>query len=105
VSGNEGVRRLALYDPAVHNYGNIIGEAEFFNGFDKIRLMAGFRLRTHATFNFTTTNLFIRAMLVGLQLDAYPRPLPIMTQYPNRSLILAAFIGVQVGSAWIGKPF
>lgn len=105
VTGNEGVRQLGLYDPAVHNYGNIIGEAEFFNGFDKIKLMAGFRVRAHATFNFTTSNIFVRALYIGVQADAYPRPLPIMTQYPNRSFIVAGFIGVQIGSAWAAKPF
>ncbi len=105
ITGNEGIRQLSLYDPAVHNYGNIIGEAEFFNGFDKMRLMAGFRVRAHATFNFTTSDIFVRALYLGVQADAYPRPLPIMTQYPNHAFMVAGFIGVQIGSAWAEKPF
>ncbi|MCS7084691.1 MAG: hypothetical protein RMM53_02625 [Bacteroidia bacterium] len=103
VTGNEGVRRLSVYNPAIHNYGNIIGEAEFFNGFDKIRLMAGFRLRAHATFNFTTSNLFVRALIIGGQADIYPKPLPIMTTHPNRAFIPAAFIGIHIGSGWTSR--
>lgn len=88
-----------LYDHNLMTYADIIGPSDFFQGFDKTKLVAGFRLRGHVTINLAGSSLYLRAIQAGFQLDTYFDGVPIMDELPDQQIFVAGYIGLLIGNS------
>lgn len=88
------------YDHNRFTFNDIIGESDFFTGFDKLSVIPGGRLRLHGSLNLSGSNLLVRAIYTGLQLDVFPKPLPIMSKLDNQSIFFGGFLGLMIGNGW-----
>lgn len=66
------------YDPAKHFADNIFGRASWFKGLGEMRLYPGAFGRFAFNFEYAATNTGIKALEVGITLDAYGERLPQM---------------------------
>lgn len=82
------------------DFNDIVGEAEFFSGFDETSVLPGGRVRVHGALNLASSNLQIQALHFGLQFDAYIKPLPIFYRLENDQYFLTGWIGVVFGKSW-----
>lgn len=80
-------------------YSDVIGESEFTQGFDRISARYGGRIRADFTVDLSGSSYFVRAIHLGVQMDMFPRQLPIMVR-DNQQTFIGAFAGFVVGSAW-----
>jgi hypothetical protein len=88
------------YNHKEMEFTDIIGASDFFKGFDKLAIVPGIRALPHVMFNFASSNLYIRAVQVGMQLDAYFSPVEILDQSQDKSFFLQGYIGFLIGNSW-----
>ena len=79
---------------------DIFGEADWFQGFDRITTVWGMRYRIEASLDLSGSSWFVRAVQMGMQWDVYGRTVPIMDSQPNRSSYFSVFLGINVGDSW-----
>lgn len=102
---NPGNPNLGSAVPRPYNhkemeFTDIIGASDFFKGFDKLTIVPGIRARAHVIFNFAGSNLYIRAVQAGMQLDAYFSPVEILDQSKDQSFFIQGSIGFLIGNSW-----
>jgi hypothetical protein len=88
------------YNHKEMEFTDIIGASDFFKGFDKLAIIPGIRALPHVIFNFAGSNLYIRAVQVGMQFDAYFTPVEILDQSQDHFFFLQGSIGFLIGNGW-----
>lgn len=88
------------YSSEKYAYDDIVGEADYFRGFDHLKIIPGLRLKSSFALDFASSGLFIRAIHSGLTLDIYPKKLQIMDQTPNKQIYFGGFIGFLIGDLY-----
>jgi len=88
------------YNSEKYAYDDIVGEADYFRGFDHLKIIPGLRLKSSFALDFASSGLFIRAIHSGLTLDIYPKKLQIMDQTPNKQIYFGGFIGFLIGDLY-----
>lgn len=84
------------YDPAVHNYGNLVGTS-FFAGFDKVKFVPGIHAKAALTFELSTFRDSVTGVEVGFLVEAFTRKAEIMVNAENRSIFTSGFISLYFG--------
>ncbi|MCZ2355744.1 MAG: hypothetical protein LC115_03465 [Bacteroidia bacterium] len=79
---------------------DIVGEADFFTSMSNFTAVPGLRLKSGTQLDIATNSLIIRAVDIGLQLDIFGKPLPIMDITPNPQYFLGGYIGLMIGNNW-----
>ncbi len=88
------------YDPAVHSVNNIFGRASWFKGVDEMQLRPGAFGRFAFNFEHATTGTGVKAIEVGVTLDAYLEEVPIMAEVDgveNKQFFLEFYLSLQFG--------
>jgi hypothetical protein len=88
------------FDADRHDRRLIVGEADFFTGLGQLQLVPGLRLEAYTTVNLAGSNLFLRALHLGLQTDIFTQKLPIMDARSDKALFLGGSLGFIIGNAW-----
>ena len=86
------------YDPKKHDQGAIYGRASLLNGLNKMKLHPGVFLKTGLQFEYGGSQEDIRAIEVGIMLDAFVKEIPIMAYAKNRQLYANFYIAFSIGN-------
>jgi hypothetical protein len=85
------------YDPGKHNLDNIYGRGPFTDGLGEIQIHPGLYGKFGFNFEFGQEEEKIRCLEVGLNLDAFPKPIPIMAFKNNEYLFLSFYLSYSFG--------
>lgn len=87
------------YDPENphHSLDNIVGRAEFLKGFDEIKPYPGLYARVGFTFEYAPYDDDVRALEVGIIVDAYPKTIPIMAYIENKQVYFNLYLSILFG--------
>jgi hypothetical protein len=90
------------YDPAKteHNLDFIYGRASFLLGFDKIKVHPGLYAKTGLMFEYGSLDDDIKALEVGVSVDAFPDDIPIMAYIKNKSVFFNFYVNLHFGKKW-----
>ncbi|MCS6906057.1 MAG: hypothetical protein RML72_06845 [Bacteroidia bacterium] len=97
---NFGTAVPRQYDHTQMNFTDIIGASDFFKGFEKLSFSLGLRFRPNIILNFANSNLYIRAIQIGAQLDIYSNAIEILDESEDYSVFLQGSIGFLIGNCW-----
>jgi len=92
------------YDPAVHNVQNIYGRASWFKGFGEMKLYPGGFARAGLNFEYSGQTTGIKAIEVGLSMDAYPVVVPIMAELEgvqNKQFFFEFYVNLLFGKKYV----
>lgn len=79
---------------------DIVGEADFFTNMGSLTAMPGGRIKSGILLDVALQNFIIRAVDVGLQVDVFNKPVPIMDVTSNPQYFLGGYLGFMIGNAW-----
>ncbi|MCT4622985.1 MAG: hypothetical protein N4A46_05120 [Schleiferiaceae bacterium] len=95
------------YDPEIHDYVDIFGQAPFFTGIEKSNLRLGLYVKTGFAFDFHLSDKKITTIEVGGIADLFPsygiyqdEKVPIMYEVENYNLWLQFYITFNFGGKW-----
>lgn len=95
---------IERYDPAVHNVQNIYGRASWFTGFGEMALYPGAFGRAGLNFEYSGRTTGIKSIEVGLGMDAYAKPVPIMAEVEdvqNKQFFFEFYLAIQFGKKYV----
>ena len=95
------------YDPAIHNYVDIYGQAQFFTGIEKSSLRMGLYAKTGFAFDFNISDKKVTTIETGAVVDYFPswgiygsEQVPIMYQTENYSFWWQLYVSINFGGKW-----
>ncbi len=100
VSATQAVIKVDTYDPQQHTYLDIVGEADFYLGFDKVRAVPGLVGQVALEVNFGRNPALFRALLLGMRLQAFSGGIESLSGRPSRQAWLSGVLGLYIGNAW-----
>ena len=89
------------FDADRHNVNNIFGRASFFQGVNEISVMPGIHAKFGLNFEYSPDRVGIRALEVGLAMDAYLSRLKIMATEENRQVYFNFYLNLLFGKKFI----
>jgi hypothetical protein len=92
--------RTEKYDPQKHAVDSIYGKASFFNGMSQMQVYPGLYGKFGLNFEFGAYEDVVKALEVGVVVDAYLKPIPIMANIPNNNIYLSFYISFMYGGRW-----
>jgi Ni/Co efflux regulator RcnB len=95
-----GPRRLGVRQYQGQSADVILGESDWFQGFDRITVIWGMRYRLEASLDLSGSSWFVRAVQFGIQADVYPREVPLVFAQPNSRVFFGGFLGINIGNGW-----
>lgn len=95
-----GPRRLGVRQYQGQPAESILGESDWFQGFDRVTTIWGMRYRVEATLDLSGSSWFVRAVQFGIQADVYPREVPLVFNQPNSRVFFGGFLGINIGNGW-----
>jgi hypothetical protein len=91
---------IEQFDINVHQRRLIVGEADFFKGFDKLKVVPGLRIKTYAILNLAGDALGFRAVELAARVDLFTRRLEIMDSRNNHFAFFALSAAISLGNSW-----
>ena len=88
------------YDPAIHNQDDIYGRAPFTDGITELKFRPGLYAKLGYCFEYAPIFENMKALEVGLALDAFPKEIPIMAYAKNKQLFFTFYITLMYGRKW-----
>lgn len=92
------------YDPRVHEFGVIYGQASFLRGFDKLSAQPGLYAKLGVSFDYNLIDEKTTTLEAGVIFDYFFKPVPIMAELDenikNYTLFTQFYITVNFGSKW-----
>lgn len=80
---------------------NIAGHAGFWKGFDELKLYLGIHAKAGMTFEYSSNNIIVNAIEVGIVFDAFTKKVPIMYNDLNRQFFFTLYAAYRFG--WISE--
>lgn len=106
----QGIEVLSTerYDPEIHDYQDIYGQAPFFSGIEKSSLRMGIYAKSGFAFDYNWNDSKVTTLEIGAIVDYFPqwfgiyedRTVPIMTDTENYNVWLQFYITVNFGKKW-----
>lgn len=75
----------------------IIGPASFFRGFDEVSMVPGLNARVGAHFSLGAFDQYVKAIEMGIMVDAFFRRVPIMIIENNTPVFINGYLSFQIG--------
>ncbi len=98
---------IERYDPDIHNYTMIVGQAPFFKGIEKTSLRMGLYAKTGFAFDYNWNDDKVSSIEMGAIVDffpgwlgLYPDKVPIMIDTENYSLWIQFYLSINFGKKW-----
>ncbi|WNJ16121.1 hypothetical protein [Pontibacter sp. G13] len=101
-----GEETIEAFDPERHNASNIRGQARTFQGAFDPTFRVGLSVKGFAWVDFSSSDLFINGMMLGIQADVFPQQVPLLaetSQIDNRRAFVTAVLGFMIGSRWSSR--
>ena len=96
-----GAVSIERYDPEVHDFGVIVGRANFLHGLDEIKLEPGLCAKFSLLFEISGERDGIQQVETGLSLDAFSRRVPIMEEgAKNNQFFANLFLSYSLGKKY-----
>lgn len=105
-----GTRMVSVerYDPAIHDFTKIYGQAPFFTGLEKTQLRLGIYYKTGFSFDYNWNDNKVSAIEVGGIVDFYPswfglyeeEKVPIMYEVTNYNVWVQFYVTLNFGAKW-----
>lgn len=92
------------YDPALHDVHNIYGRATWFRGVGEMQLYPGAFGRFGFNFEYSGQTTGLKALEVGMTVDAYPVVVPIMADLEgvqNKQFFFEFYLSILFGKKYI----
>jgi hypothetical protein len=86
------------YSSSKYSINDIVGESDFFQGFERIKLLLGLRCKVHSSLDLGQENFVIRAIYTGIQADIFSQRPPIMDTVYNPQFFFSLFLGFMIGN-------
>lgn len=86
------------YSSAKYTINDIVGESDFFQGFDQLKLLPGLRLKIHSSLDLSHETFLVRCIYMGMQGDLYSQQPPIMDNVYNPQFFFSLFLGFMIGN-------
>lgn len=96
----QAIVEVVKYDPTQHNYGNIVGEADYFLGLNELSISPGIRGKLSGNLDFSRSDDYIRGIEFGVNADYYFTSPQLMATVENKNLYIGGMIGILFGNAW-----
>lgn len=100
ISANEGFTHIEQYDPQKYSLDSIYGKASFVNGLSQLQVYPGLYGKFGLNFEFGAYEDVVKALEVGIVVDAYMKPIPIMANIPNNNIYLSFYLSFMYGGRW-----
>jgi hypothetical protein len=100
ISPAQAVIKVDTYDPQRYSYIDIIGEADFYIGFDKLRVTPGIVGQVALEVNLGRDPALLRALVVGGRVQAFSQGVQTLSTKPPRQVWLSGFMAFYIGNAW-----
>jgi len=88
---------IEKYDPEKHFYENIYGRGPFFKGFNEIKLHPGINFKAGLNFEFSTADENIRSLETGVMVNAFLRPVEIMSFNKKDYFFISLYLSYHFG--------
>jgi hypothetical protein len=76
---------------------DIYGRAAFTKGLNEIKVMPGLYAKGGFNFEYSKQDKVIHAIEVGLQINAFPKEIPIMATNTNKAVFFSFFVSYRFG--------
>lgn len=94
---NVGTIKVERYDPAKHNQNDIYGRALFTHGLSEISVIPGGHAKLALNFEYAPDDELLKAMEVGMVMDAFYKTPQIMNVAENNQFWLTFYVNLQFG--------
>lgn len=99
---NSSASRIEVdqYSFSKYTINDIVGESDYFQGFDKLKIQPGLRIKAHFVIELGNSVFLARYIDTGVQIDWFPGEPQIMDQTKNPRLYAALYLGFLIGNKW-----
>jgi hypothetical protein len=88
------------YNPDEHFLDNIYGRASFTKGFDEIKFYPGIHAKVGLDFDYGVYRSKVKSLEIGVMLDVYPWPIPIMAYNDPNYYFLTFYLNFNFGKRY-----
>lgn len=100
ISSTQAIIQVDTYDPTRHSYYDIIGEADFYLGFDKLRTVPGLAGQVGIAVDIGKDASLIRMLALGVRVQGFVHPVQTLYQRSGKSLWTAGYMAFYIGNGW-----
>ncbi len=100
ISATQAIIQVDTYDPAKYSYYDIVGEADFYLGFDKLRAVPGLVGQIGVMLDVGRSPTLIRSLALGVRVQGYAQPIHTFYPKPPRSWWTSGYLAFYIGNAW-----
>jgi hypothetical protein len=97
LTANEYVIKEQKFTPAIALSTEIYGRASFTKGLDEIKVVPGLYAKGGFNFEYSKQDKVIHAIEAGLQVNAFPKEIPIMATTSNKAVFFSFFVSYRFG--------
>jgi hypothetical protein len=76
---------------------DIYNKASFFKGLNETKVLPGVYVKGGFNFEYSVEDRIIHAVEIGAQINAFPKEIPIMASYDNKSIFFSLFVSYRFG--------
>lgn len=95
-----GVPVAEEYDPNTDTPANIYGRASVFDGLGQLTFYPGGYGRAALNFDFSSRYTSVKAIELGLIVDAYDKQIPMMAFIENNQVFINLYLSFSLGKRW-----
>jgi hypothetical protein len=96
----DGPPTTERYDPSQHSIDEIYGKAPFFRGIEKTKIYPGGYAKFALSFEYADRYNGLKAVETGVNMDVYPRVIPIMAFNKNQQVFISLYLKLVWGKKW-----
>lgn len=100
ISGTSATIATQAYDPALHNYGNIYGESDYFTGMNEITFVPGLQGKIAAMLDLAGNRNVIRGIEFTLYGNYFVNKLDLLGNTDNKQFWIGGSAAFIVGNTW-----
>lgn len=102
IGGNQAFVDIDQFDPALYNYTNIVGEADYFIGVNELQVVPGIQGRVSTMLDFAGNKDVIRGIELALFGNYFAQPLELVdaTVASNKRFWVGGSIEFIIGNTW-----
>ncbi len=86
------------YSSAKYTVNDIVGESDFFQGFDRLKMVQGLRIKLHTAIDIGKEKFLVRAIYTGTQVDFFSQRPQVMDTTYNPQFFFSLFLGFMIGN-------
>ena len=89
--------REEKFEVSIHDPTDIYSKASFFKGLDETKVLPGLYVKGGFNFEYSKEDKVIHAVEAGMQINAFPKSIPIMANTKNKAVYFSLFVSYRFG--------